>query len=69
MITLALAMADCLLSGCSSRYCVQVPNTELFTPDDPWKQDQLQYTVFPPQNYTLYNGTYRIGILLKGTSN
>jgi len=39
-----------------------VPNPEL---DD---SDAKRYVFAPPQNYTSLNGTYRIGIRLKGTS-
>ena len=36
-----------------------------FDTDDEWKLQQLRYTAFPG-NWTSLNGTYRIGVRLKG---
>ena len=37
-----------------------------FDTEDPWKLEQLRYTVFPPTNLTALNGTYKLGIVLAG---
>ena len=45
---------------------LKVPSREAINVSDIWKQDQLKFTAFPPQELTALNGSYTIGLKLKG---